>query len=323
MAKALCIGEILIDFISLDKDSGLIHSKSFEKAPGGAPANVAVGLAKLGISAAFAGKVGADDFGEFLYKTLESHNVNPYCATALDAHTTLAFIASRSDGKKDILFYRGADTMMKPEEIPVEAIAESQVVHFGSVSLSDSPSRETIFEALKVAQQKGAVISYDPNLRLKIWSNPREARKWILKGMEFANIVKISMEEWEFVTGAAGLEEGSKKIFKNKNVGLLVVTLGADGCYYDTGSVSGYVHGFSADVIDLLGAGDSFTAALLMQLMTRDCLSRLSFLTRDDLIPVLSFANAAGALTTTKRGVIPALPTFDEVEQFIHSRIMR
>ena len=316
MPKALCIGELLIDFVSTTPDVTLAEAPGFVKAPGGAPANVAVGLAKLGVDAGFIGKVGADPFGNFLTETLQRNNVDTaYLIAGETSRTTLAFVATRSDGMKDITFYRhpGADIQLSPDEIDVDYIHSAELFHYGSVSLSHSPTREATLKAIQYAKSAGAFISYDPNLRLMLWDNADDAKHWIWEVMSYADVVKISEEEWEFVTGDIELKQGVERIL-GLGVKLLVVTLGERGCYYTNGNVEGSVDGFAVEVVDTLGAGDAFVAAMLTQLMTH---ADIESLEKDKLDAIMRYANAAGALATQKVGVIPALPTHSEIEQFL------
>ena len=316
MPKALCIGELLIDFVSTTPDVSLAEAPGFVKAPGGAPANVAVGLAKLGVDAGFIGKVGADPFGDFLTETLQRNNVDTtYLIAGEASRTTLAFVATRSDGMKDITFYRhpGADIQLSPDEIDTDYIQSAELFHYGSVSLSHSPTREATLKAIQSAKSAGAFISYDPNLRLMLWDNADDAKHWIWEVMPYADVVKISEEEWEFVTGDVELVGGIEQILE-LGVKLLVVTLGERGCYYTNGSAEGSVDGFTVEVVDTLGAGDAFVAAMLTQLMQHKDLVSLE---KDQLDAIMRYANAAGALATQKIGVIPALPTHSDVEQFL------
>ena len=316
MPKALCIGELLIDFVSTTPDVTLAEAPGFVKAPGGAPANVAVGLAKLGIDAGFIGKVGEDAFGDFLSETLQQNSVDTtYLVAGEASRTTLAFVATRSDGMKDITFYRhpGADIQLSPDEIDTGYVQSAEVFHYGSVSLSHSPSREATLHAIQSAKAGGAMLSYDPNLRLPLWDNANDAKHWIWEVMPHADVVKISEEEWEFVTGNAELKGGIERIL-GLDVKLLVITLGERGCYYTNGTADGYVEGYAVEVVDTLGAGDAFVAAMLMQLMKHEDIRSLNTSRLD---AIMRYANAAGALATQKVGVIPALPTPSEIEQFL------
>ena len=312
------MGELLIDFVSTTPDVTLAAAPGFVKAPGGAPANVAVGLAKLNVETGFIGKVGADAFGDFLRETLQHHNVDTTSLLADPAaRTTLAFVATRSDGMKDITFYRhpGADIRLSPDEIDAAYLTDAELFHYGSVSLSHSPSREATLHAIRTAKAGGARLSYDPNLRLMLWDDADTAKHWIWEAMPYADIVKISEEEWEFVTGDPALASGTARIL-DLGAKLLVVTLGDRGCYYTNGHAEGYVDGFAAAVVDTLGAGDAFVSAMLSKLMPYPDLAALR---TAELDAILRYANAAGALATQQIGVIPALPTDSEIAAFLET----
>lgn len=319
MPEAVALGELLIDFVSVEKDVSLTDLPTFAGAAGGAPANVAVGLARMGVSAGFVGKVGDDPFGEFLRRTLDSAGVDTsFLRLAEGARTTLAFVATRSDGNKDICFYRnpGADALLTADEVSPQYLASARLFHFGSVSLSRSPAREATLHAALVARDAGLLISYDPNWRPSLWADPVEGRGRIWEAMPLACVVHCADEEWEFITGSRDLEQGAERILE-AGPRLVVVTLGERGCYFDSGDARGRVEGFSVRVVDPLGAGDAFVAAMLSRLLG---LLPDRSLPADELRDIMAYANAAGALTCTTRGVIPALPTARQVEEFLASR---
>jgi sugar/nucleoside kinase (ribokinase family) len=322
MPQALCIGELLIDFVSTTIDVTLAEAPEFDKAAGGATANVAVGLAKLGVNSGFIGKIGDEPFGDFLRQTLEQNRVDTaHLISETNRRTTLAFVATRSDGAKDILFYRnpGADILLRPDEIDAAYVQSADVFHYGSCSLSHQPVRDATLRAIQYAKDVSAFISYDPNLRLMMWDVPEDAKHWIWEVMPYANVVKAADEEWEFITDTPELEEGSERILKT-GVELVIVTLGEHGCYYNNGSHQGYVDGFKVEVVDPLGAGDGFVAAMLTQMMDSSGGARkLPELDDGQLQGMMRYANAAGALTTQKIGVIPALPTASEIEMFLNA----
>ena len=322
MPKALCLGELLIDFVSTTVDVTLAEAPGFAKAAGGATANVAVGLAKLGVDSGFIGKIGDESFGDFLRETLEQSSVDTtYLISEAGSRTTLAFVTTRSDGAKDILFYRnpGADTLLRPDEIDGTYVQAAEVFHYGSCSLSHRPCRDATVKAIQYAKDGGAFISYDPNLRLMMWDAPEEAKHWIWEVMPYANVVKAADEEWEFITDTSELDEGSERILE-AGVELVIVTLGEHGCYYNNGSHQGYVDGFRVEVVDPLGAGDGFVAAMLTQIMgSAGGVGELPGLDNNQLQEMMRYANAAGALTTQKIGVIPALPTTSEIEAFLNT----
>jgi len=316
MPEAITMGELLIDFVSTTTDVSLADAPGFHKAPGGAPANVAVGLARLGISSGFIGKVGSDPFGLYLKGVLDQAGVDTSrMRLSSEARTTLAFVATRSDGRKDITFYRnpGADILLRPDEIDEQYIRSAKLFHFGSVSLSHEPSRSATLKAASLARDAGLFVSYDPNVRLMLWDDEGEARYWIWQAMPLAKVAKLAEEEWEFVVGTSDLREGAKRIL---NVGpkLVVVTRGEQGCYFDDGDSYGHVPAFPVKVVDPLGAGDGFVAAMLSMLKDEGLDRRLK---PHRLREIMTYANAAGALTTQKVGVIPALPTRPEVFEFI------
>ena len=318
--KALCIGELVIDFVSTATDKSLAECAGFTKAPGGAPANVAVGLSRLGLASGFIGKVGEDPFGDSLRKTLEENGVDTSCLlSGAGCRTTLAFVATRSDGMKDIICYRnpGADMLLTPDEIDETYIQSADLFHYGSVSLSHPPSRDATLNAIQCAKDAGAFLSYDPNLRLMLWDSPADAKRWIWEAMPFADVAKLAEEEWEFVTGTSDLQRGSERI-REAGVDLVVVTRGGHGCYFNDGRTQGYLDGFQVEVVDPLGAGDGFVAAMLAKLMqTFDVGGAALRLDEDQLRDIMTYANAAGALSTQRVGCIPALPSASEIEAFL------
>ena len=317
----MCIGELVIDFVSTTTDRSLAECSGFTKAPGGAPANVAVGLSRLGLASGFIGKVGDDPFGDFLRTTLEENRVDTSgLILGTGCRTTLAFVATRSDGLKDIICFRnpGADMLLTPDEIDETHIQSADLFHYGSVSLSHQPSRDATLKAIRCAKDGGAFLSYDPNLRLVLWDSPADAKRWIWEAMPYADVAKLAEEEWEFVTDTPDLQRGSGRILE-AGVDVVVVTRGEHGCYFNDGHNQGYVDGFQVDVVDPLGAGDGFVAAMLAKLMQAVDAERnpLRF-DEDQLRNILTYANAAGALSTQRVGCIPALPTASEIEVFLN-----
>lgn len=319
MPDAIALGEMVIDFVSAGTDVSLADLPAFIGAAGGAPANVAVGLHRQGVPSGFIGKVGADPFGEFLRRTLEQEQVDTtHLRLGEGTRTTLAFIATRSDGRKDICFYRhpGADMLLTADEISLPYLQSARSFHFGSVSLSRSPAREATLFAAGLAQRAGLTVSYDPNWRPGLWDDHREARGVIWEAMRYADIVHCAEEEWEFVTGETDLQAGAEKVL-GTGPSLVVVTRSEHGCYFHDGQQQGEVAGFEVEAIDPIGAGDAFVAGMLSHLIYAPKDLRL---TEEQLRSVMRYANAAGALTCTRRGVIPALPTAAEVEEFLRER---
>jgi fructokinase len=318
MARAVCFGELLVDMVS-DADAGLTGSTQFLKAPGGAPANVAVGLARMGIETAFVGQVGDDPFGHWLRDTLNAENVGTaYLRQSQSARTTIAFVATRSDGKKDICFYRnpGADAEFSIADFDSKVLSAAQVFHCGSVSLSLEPCRSAQLSAVKAARAAGALISYDPNWRPSLWNDLEEAHAQVWSMMALSDVVKVADEEWEFVTGVADFAEGAAKI-RAQGPQLVIVTRGEEGAYFNCEQAAGEVAGFKTRAIDTLGAGDAFVAGMLFRILEDADLQ--STLNEAALSDIVRFANACGALATQKSGGIPSLPTRIQVEEFLES----
>lgn len=316
MPDIICLGELLIDFISIDKNTSLMDSTGFTKAPGGAPANVAVGVSRLGVTSGFIGKVGEDPFGDFLKKCLDDNNVDTkQLMFDKNARTTLSYVALKPDGDRDCMFYRnpGADMLLSAEELDVAYYEGASVFHFGSISLGSPVSEKATLKAIDYAKSNGLVISYDPNLRLNLWDDEEFCRQKINEGFSFADVVKISDEEYPFITNTNSPEACAEYIL-SKGCKLVIVTLGADGCFYSDGKTSGYIPGVTVKAIETTGAGDAFVAGLLYGLFGRLKTNPDNALVIDnDLIEKIKFANCAGALTTTKIGAIPAMPTVEEV----------
>ena len=317
MPEVLCIGELLIDFVSSAKGVALRDAPGFTKAPGGAPANVAAGLAKLGRRAGFIGKVGADAFGDFLKTTLDDVGVDTAgLVRDPEVHTTLAFVAVGPDGSPDFSFYRnpGADMMLRTSEINTRSVRSARAFHFGSIGFSYLPCRKAQRTAIQAAREADALLSYDPNLRLSLWPAEPVARDWIWRGFETCDVAKVSEEEWPFITGTTDLATGAAQIL-GKGVQLLAVSLGEKGCYYDNGRFRGMLPGFRVRVAETTGAGDAFVAAMLDGLLDACAAkSALAGLDEDRIQAILTRANKAGALACTQVGAIPALPTKAELD---------
>jgi fructokinase len=315
MIDIITLGELLIDFVSTQSGVTLAEAPAFQKAPGGAPANVAVGVARLGVRSGFIGKVGDDDFGHFLARTLQENGVDISALRFSDeARTMLAFVSLRADGERDFMFYRhpSADMLLRPDEIDREYIGAARIFHFGSISLIGEPARSATLAAVETAVERGVLVSYDPNLRLNLWPSAEAAREGILLGWPFAQVIKVSEEELTFLSGAADFDAAVDALW-HKRLRLLVVTAGREGCRYATAGARGRAPGFEVETVDTTGAGDGFVAGLLAGLLENErAWENVSALEK-----VLRLANAVGALTTTRRGAIPALPTCDQVLEFL------
>ena len=318
MYDVVALGELLIDFTPEGKSEN--GNMLFERNPGGAPANVLACLAKLGKRTSFIGKVGEDEFGCFLRQVLIDMGI-AVDGLVMDpeVNTTLAFVHLQADGERSFSFYRnpGADTRLKPEEIK-EEMFDARIFHFGSLSLTDEPARSATITALKLAKDGKLLVSYDPNLRPHLWPNLDEAKTQILAVMDQADIVKISGEELEFLTGSQDIEQGSTRLCQEYGLRMLLVTLGKEGCYYRLGDLSGYVPGFRVNTIDATGAGDAFLGGMLFQVLQRG--KEIDQWTAEEMAMSVRFANAIGALVTTRKGAIPAMPNLHEIEQLLASK---
>ncbi len=314
MFDVIACGELLIDFVSTESGVTLAEAPAFKKAAGGAPANVAVGVARLGYRAGFLGQVGEDDFGHFLADTVAETGVDVGGLRFSDAaRTALAFVSLRADGERSFMFYRhpSADMLWRPEDVDGAYAGSTRIFHYGSISLIGEPSRSATLAALGYARNAGALISYDPNLRLALWPSAEAARAGILAGWPQADLAKVSEEELEFLTGETDLARGARALWHDR-LKLLVVTRGGSGSVYFTAQADGFVPAFRVEPVDTTGAGDGFVAGLLAGLLDQG----LRF-ERAVVESALRLGNAVGALATTQRGAIPAMPTRAAVEAFI------
>ncbi|XP_004507340.1 fructokinase-2 [Cicer arietinum] len=309
-------GEMLIDFVPTVSGVSLAEAPGFLKAPGGAPANVAIAVSRLGGKAAFVGKLGDDEFGHMLAGILKENNVR---ADGINfdkgARTALAFVTLRADGEREFMFYRNpsADMLLTPEDLNLELIRSAKVFHYGSISLIVEPCRSAHLKAMEVAKDAGCLLSYDPNLRLPLWPSPEEARNQILSIWDKADLIKVSDVELEFLTGSDKIDDASALSLWHPNLKLLLVTLGENGSRYYTKNFHGSVDAFHVNTVDTTGAGDSFVGALLGKIVDDQSILEDEARLRE----VLKFANACGAITTTKKGAIPALPTEADVLSLI------
>lgn len=317
MARVWTIGEALIDFIPEQKGVGLKDVVTFKKAPGGAPANVAAAVSKLGGKSTFIGKLGEDAFGDFLVEVLDEVGVETkHIKRTNKANTALAFVSLREDGERDFSFYRNpsADMLLSEEEIDVSSFSQEDILHFCSVSLVDAPVRQAHVAAIKAVQKVGGLICFDPNIRLPLWDNHAEYREVIQRFLPYADIIKISEDELEFITEIADEDEAIKSILKLKPK-LLIITKGGNGVSAYLGQKEIHAPGYSVNTVDTTGAGDSFIGSLLYQLADKN--TDINNIQEDTLKEMLLFSNAAAALTTTKQGAITALPNKEDVKKII------
>ncbi|GEO27233.1 fructokinase [Alicyclobacillus acidoterrestris] len=307
----VALGELLVDITMTESTAA---PPQMQGDAGGAPANVLAAATRLNGRTAFIGMVGDDRFGDFLTATLDAYQID---ATGVmrtsEDRTTLAFVRIDAAGERDFTFARnpGADTLLRPEDVCYELIAQSRFFHFGALSLTHSPAREATWAAVDYAQCHGVTVSFDPNWRASLWPNEESARVQMRLGVEKANLVKVSEEELFLLTGCTDIEKGLAELAAPEK--LVVATLGAKGCAYQLGNRTGAVPGVAVEAVDTTGAGDAFLGALLMTLRTfKESLERLS---TEELEEALLLANRVGAWTAGHRGTMAAFPTAADLKE--------
>jgi fructokinase len=314
MYDVVAVGELLIDFAP----GGITAEGTalFERNPGGAPANVLAILAKLGKKTALISKVGEDQFGEFLTSVIVNIGIERKgIVVTKEANTTLAFVHLDEKGDRSFSFYRkpGADMLLTEKEVDIDLVKDTRIFHFGTVSMTHEPSRGATLHAVKTAKENGKLVSFDPNLRPALWEDLMEAKEMIEMGMRYADILKVSNEELEFITGLKDSKEGSKYILEKYGIQLILVTLGAEGCFYRLISETGKLNTYDVNTVDTTGAGDAFLGAFLYQIIDKN--KTLGALNKSEIEQMIDFSNAAGALATIKKGAIPAMPTIVEIDE--------
>lgn len=312
----VAIGEALIDFIPDRQGCDFGDVSAFSPAPGGAPANVCAAFSKLGGNSRMITQLGNDPFGDMIISTLENSGVDASAVSRTDeANTALAFVSLSSNGNRTFSFYRNpsADMLLAPGQITPDMFDDCSCLHFCSVSLGDFPMRDAHRTAIVLARKSGAMISFDPNLRFMLWDDKEELRRVVLEFMPEADILKISDEELEFLTGEKNIEAALPKLMKG-NVKLVVYTCGADGAYAVNKSGKVYVPGHEVVAADTTGAGDCFIGAFLRCLelggIKREDLDSIP---SDKLKSYIAFANECSAISVTRKGAIPSYPVLEEV----------
>lgn len=309
------LGELLIDFTEAgySKDG----MKLFEQNPGGAPANLLTVASHMGYKTAFIGKVGNDMHGVFLKKTLQKEGID---TSALiednDYFTTLAFVEIDESGERRFSFARkpGADTQLKKEDLDQSVLESCKIFHFGSLSLTDEPARGATLEAIRIAKQAGAVISYDPNYRSSLWKDEKTAVNAMKSVISLADVMKVSDEESLLLTGAKSYEEAADTLL-GMGLKLVSVTLGKDGVLVATKNGKDCIAGFKTNAVDTTGAGDSFWGGFLSRYLFLD--KNVEDLTKEEIKACAVQGNAVASLCVQKRGGIPSIPDGEEVQRFL------
>lgn len=315
----IALGELLIDFTMNGKSEQ--GNNLFEANPGGAPCNVLSILGKLGRKTAFIGKVGNDQFGRLLKETIEEVGVDASnLLVDKEIHTTLAFVHTFPDGDREFSFYRnpGADMMLREDEVDEEAIKKAKIFHFGTLSMTDEEVRKATLKAVKTAKENDILVSLDPNLRPPLWSSMELAKEQMLNAMQYCDILKISDNEIQFVTGVEDYDEGIRIIREKFQIPLVCLTLGKEGsrAYYK--DMRAEVPGFVQEhVADTTGAGDTFCGCVLNYVLEHG----IENLGEENLKEMLTFANAAASLITTKKGAIRSMPEKEAIEELSGMKI--
>lgn len=312
MNDFVTLGELLIDFTPSGELNG---QKLFMQNAGGAVANVATALSGFGISAAYLGMVGNDVFGRYLKGVLESRGVDTSgLVMSGEYNTTLAFVHLFENGDRDFSFYRkpGADIMYDEKHVKHDMIKQAKVFHFGSLSLTDEPARSATFAALETAKKNGVIVSYDPNYRAPLWKSEDVSKEYMLRGLEYADILKISDSEISFLFGDMAYKDAAQMLVK-KGIKLVFITLGSEGAVYAAAAGTGRASAYAANVVDTTGAGDCFTAGVLYRFICSG--KKLSDVTLEDMRDYADFACAAASVCVEGKGGIPSMPTLAQVKQ--------
>lgn len=309
------LGELLIDFTENGKSGQ--GNPLFEANPGGAPCNVLAMLSKLGHKTAFIGKVGKDFFGEQLKDAIMEVGIDT-AGLCMDEeiHTTLAMVHTYPDGDRDFSFYRnpGADMMLSESDLKEELIRDTKIFHFGTLSMTHEGVRKATKKALEIAKEAGAIISFDPNLRPPLWNSLEEAKDQVLYGLNYCDILKISDNEIQWLTGEEDYSAGVQWINDRFRIPLILVSMGKEGsrAYYQ-GKMVEVKPFIQKNTIETTGAGDTFCGCVLHYI----CEHGLDNLSEDGLKEMLTFANAAAALITTRKGALRVMPELEEIRSLL------
>ena len=311
----VALGELLIDFTA--QGAGADGYPLMAAHPGGAPANFLAAIARLGGRTALLSKVGADAFGTMLTGTLREVGVDTRgVVVAEDAFTTLAFVTLDARGERSFSFARkpGADTQLRFEELDLSLIEKTKAFHFGTLSLTDEPARGATRRAVAFAKERGKLITFDPNLRPPLWKSLEDARVEIEYGLTKCDVLKISDNEVEFLFDTTDYDKGAALIEEKYHIPLVLITLGKDGsrAYYKGRRVE-CAPFLQEHTIETTGAGDTFCASILNYVLDHG----LEDLSDENLMEMLTFANAGASLITTRKGALRVMPTREEVEEFI------
>ncbi len=313
MFDLIAVGELLIDFTPESAPGA--PKPLYSQNPGGAPGNVLAAAAALGARTALVSRVGDDAFGQFLISAAAAQGIDTaHISRDRDIHTTLAFVHLDETGDRSFSFYRnpGADLALAPEHIPAQLFPQARIFHFGSVSMTGAPARAATFHALDLARRAGCLVSYDPNWRPSLWAGQAEALEVMRRPLPQVDVLKVSQEELPLLSGTDDLAEGSRRLCE-QGPALVLVSLGAQGAFWRLGTMTGRRKGYRVATVDTTGAGDAFLGAALWQLRGLNR-AQLEGLSPSALAEIVDFANAAGALATTRKGSFSVMPLPAEID---------
>ncbi|MDO9655285.1 aminoimidazole riboside kinase [Glaesserella parasuis] len=306
MSRIWVLGDAVVDLIP-DGDNHYL------RCAGGAPANVAVGVSRLGVEAGFIGRVGNDPLGKFMQQTLQAEKVSTEQMILDPQQRTSTVIVGLDQGERSFTFMvnPSADQFLEVNDLP--NFQQGEWLHCCSIALINDPSRSTTIEAIRRVKQAGGFVSFDPNLRESLWSSLDEMKKVVNSVVAMADVLKFSEEELTLLTNTTNLEDATKEVTSLYPEKLIIITLGKDGAIYHLNGKSQVVAGKALKPVDTTGAGDAFVSGLLAGL------SQVSNWKESDavLVEVIRKANASGALATTAKGAMSALPNKAELEAFL------
>lgn len=309
------LGELLIDFT--ENGTSNQGNPIMEANPGGAPCNVLAMLNKLGHKTAFIGKVGKDMFGDQLQAALEEVGIDTVgLKRDEEVHTTLAFVHTMPDGDREFSFYRnpGADMMLSEEDLNEEIIKKSRIFHFGTLSMTHENCRDATKKAIKIAEEAGAILSFDPNLRENLWTSLDAAREQILYGMGHCQILKISDNEIQWLTGEEDFDKGAAKLKEQFGIPLILVSLGKEGSLAFMNGQRVFMPAYrNPNTIETTGAGDTFCACVLHYVLSHGWKEY----SKKELEEMIQFANAAASIITTRKGALRVMPKQEEIKEYI------
>lgn len=313
------LGELLIDFTENGTSSQ--GNPVLEANPGGAPCNVLAMLSKLGHHTAFVGKVGADMFGRQLRRAIDDAGIDSSgLVEDNQVNTTLAFVHTLEDGDRDFSFYRkpGADMMLTSADVKEELLTDCRIFHFGTLSMTSEECRKATEDSIDLAKHTGALISFDPNLREPLWDSLVTAKVRTIYGLEHCDILKISDNEIEWLTGEKDYKKAAERLKAKYDIPLILVSLGKRGSMALSDTAFAEMPGYRVDTIETTGAGDTFCACVLHYILEKGFRSYK----KEELEAMLRFANAAAAIVTTRKGALSVMPGKEEIEALIRKETM-